>query len=310
MKRFISNLVLGLGLLLSLVIFFSLLKKLFWGFDLLTHFYLQYAVLLGLAIIVILLVEKDKRRWRAFLLIPALYIVLLNIAPFFIPQNTADANSPTLKAISLNLYYHNPNTQAIADYEATPEMMQVLKTELGTIYPHIQDSSRRGAFGIALLSKKPLDIAQTFNLRSQTARRAGQSIYTVVDGVHIVGMHPLPPLNNYYSETRNNELTGLKSFVEGLLRNDKDSPIILLGDFNASPWSWPLEKIIQDTPIQHASLGKGLWPTWRIYGKGTIAFGAPIDHILVSDNLSTHTYKTKLVTGSDHSAVIAELVLP
>ncbi len=322
MRQLISNLVLGLGLLLSLAVFASLLKSLYWGFDLLTHFYLQYGVLLLVAFLLVLLFGTKKAKGLSLLLIPALAIVLINLAPFFIPQTSETSNTTSLKAISLNLYLHNPNAQGVVAYlkeqdadlilltEAVPEMMQVLKTELGSIYPHIQDSSRRGAFGIALLSKQPLDVAQTFDLRSNTSRRPGQSIYAVVDGVHIVGMHPLPPTAGRYAELRDTELAGLHSFVEGLLRNDANSPIILLGDFNASPWSAPIEKLIKKTPIKHGSVSKGLWPTWRLFGKGPIIFGAPIDHIFVSENITTVSYKTKIIEGSDHSAVVADLVIP
>ena len=322
LKQFIPNFILTLGLMLSFAVIASLGKELHWGLDLLTHFYLQYAALLIIAFVVVLIFGNKRAKGLSVLLLPALTIVLINLAPFFIPQTSANnstvENTPSLKAISLNLYLHNPNALSIANYlkeqdadlilltEAVPQMMQVLSTELGSIYPHIHDSSRRGAFGIALLSKKPLDIAQTFNLRASSSPRAGQSIYAVVDGVHIVGMHPLPPTGAYYADSRDYELAGLHSFVEGLFRNDANSSILLLGDFNASPWSAPIEKLIKETPIKHGSLGKGLWPTWRLYGRGPIILGAPIDHIFVSENVTTLNYTAQMIEGSDHSVVIGE----
>lgn len=325
MRKFLSNSVLTLGILLSFVVFASLAKYRYWGFDLLTHFYLQYAVLLLLAVIFIVLVAKAKAKALALWLLPALVIVLFNLFPFLptfsnSAQNTSESTE-IIKALTLNLYYGNPNALNIATYlkqedadlvlltEIVPQTMQVLKSELGTLYPHIQDSSRRGAFGIALLSKQPLDIAQTFNLRNSNMR-SGQSIYAVVSGLHIVGMHPLPPTAERYAQSRDYELAGLQSFVEGLLQNDADSQLLLLGDFNASPWSHPLESLFRDTPVKHGAIGHGIWPTWRMYGRGPILLGAPIDHILISENIQTLSYKTQQVEGSDHSAIIGEFILP
>lgn len=330
MRKFLSNSVLTLGILLSIIVFASLAKYRYWGFDLLTHFYLQYAVLLLLAVVFIVLVAKARAKALALWLLPALGVVLFNLFPFLptasnsVTQTSESTNS--IKALTLNLYYGNPHALSIANYlkqedadlilltEIIPETMQVLKNELGSVYPHIHDSSRRGAFGIALLSKHPLDIAQTFNLRSSSSRRSGQSIYAVVNAsntsLHIVGMHPLPPTAERYAESRDYELAGLQSFVKGLLNNDADSPILLLGDFNASPWSHPLESLFREAPIKHGSIGHGIWPTWRMYGRGPIVLGAPIDHILISENIDTLSYKTKQVEGSDHSAIIGEFILP
>ncbi len=323
MHKFIANIVLLSGLVLSLIVFLSLAKQLYWAFDLLTHFYLQYAVLLIAAFVFVLIVAKGKSKGLALLLIPALVIVLVKLMPFFIKQDVA-AHGSFIKVVSLNVYYGNPQARALATYltqedadlvlltEITPPTMQILKTELANIYPYIHDASRHGAFGIALFSKEAFDSSQTVNFRP-TTRRSGQSIVAEVGGVTFIGMHPLPPTAKRYAQLRDGELAKLQSFVEDLVKKDADVPLVLLGDFNASPWSHPMESLFRETPVKHGGTGlglQGIWPTWRIYGRGSIVFGAPIDHILISEPISTVSYKTKLIAGSDHSAVIGEFILP
>lgn len=119
--------------------------------------------------------------------------------------------------------------------------------------------------------------------------------------VTLFGAHPLPPLGSRWAERRNDELTEIERLVQ-----QRTNPVVLLGDFNASPWSYPLQQLVKTTGLRFANLGLGVRPTWFYQ---SVLLSAPIDHILVSPEWRVNAYEVGREVGSDHLPVMAELIL-
>lgn len=94
----------------------------------------------------------------------------------------------------------------------------------------------------------------------------------------------------------------------GLLRDRVRLPLVVVGDFNASP-----------TGMRSARLESGLGLARAkpaLVPRGTYPAGWPwplsiaIDGVLVSEGVGVRSWRTLTVPGSDHEAVVVEVVLP
>ena len=303
----------SLGISLSALTLGSLLGRFHWLLDVLSHFHLQYAALLGLCLIVGLLLQAKT---LVLLLLPALLANLVLLAPFFLPHfaSTATAESApnqTLSVMALNVYRDNRNYNAIVSYlraehtdvvmlsEIQPNLMRTLQASLRDLYPHSYDASTPGTYGLAFLSRYPLLEAQSVPLGGRR-RRVIEATLVWQTPVTLFGAHPLPPLGSRWAQRRNDELVTLEALVQ-----QATNPVILLGDFNASPWSFALQQLSKTTALRFANLGLGIRSTW-FYGP----IGAPLDHVLVSAQWRVTRYEVGREVGSDHLPIVAELALP
>ena len=306
-----------LGTLLSAFTLGSFLGRLHWSLDLFSHFHLQYAALLALCLVALLLLRANL---FALLLLPALLANLYLLAPFFLPvspptaETATESTEPnTLSVMALNVYMDNENYGAISDYlreeradvvmlsENKPALMRALSETVGDLYPHIYDESTRGTYGLALLSRYPLEEAQSVPLGGR-GRRILEVTLAEPTPVTFFGVHPLPPLGSRWAERRNNEIEAIGNLIQ-----ETTNPVILLGDFNASPWSHPIRHLTQNTALRFANLGFGVRPTWSYRSP---LLSAPIDHIFVSPSWQVTRYEVGREVGSDHLPVVAELTLP
>lgn len=286
-----------------------------WALDLFSHFNWVYGWgLLGCAAVG--LATRQRPRWvPLFFLVPAAVNAML-FAPFYTPQAAAvwPANQPPLRIASLNVYAENEDYAAVVAYirqyqpdviffsEAEPPLMAYLATHMAQEYPYVYDESVRGTVGLAFISRIPFTDAQTIPYPSGRRRRL-ISITLAWQGqtVPIYAMHPYPPLGGRMATMRDSEISMVRDRVR-----DQTAPYILLGDFNATPWSYPMRQLTAATGLHYASVGFGLRPTWR--GAGGL-LSAPIDHILLTPAWQVLFYTTKGDIGSDHSPILVDVVL-
>lgn len=80
-------------------------------------------------------------------------------------------------------------------------------------------------------------------------------------------------------------------------------PVIIAGDFNAAPWSETVRRVA-------AASGTELVPGFRLTLRMARVPFLPIDHILISPQLSAAHVHTGPPIGSDHLPVVAEIGLP
>jgi endonuclease/exonuclease/phosphatase (EEP) superfamily protein YafD len=124
-----------------------------------------------------------------------------------------------------------------------------------------------------------------------------------VDGatVHLVGSHPTIPISTQLYTDRNEQLASIADLLEGL-----DAPQVLFGDLNASMWDMNYRSLEKDTGLRNARAGFGIVPTWPTF----LPFAMiPIDHFLVSDDISVVEMRSGPRIGSDHLPLIATIAL-
>jgi endonuclease/exonuclease/phosphatase (EEP) superfamily protein YafD len=90
------------------------------------------------------------------------------------------------------------------------------------------------------------------------------------------------------------------------LRPKLPSPVVVMGDFNATPWSMPFRDFLSESKLMNTRQGFGILPSWPC---DMLALRIPIDHILVDEKLAASHLEITDDIGSDHYGVYAELML-
>ncbi len=297
------------GTFFSILSLATLFKSYFWVFDVLTHFHIQYFIGLGLCLALAFMLHSSLIYKSLFLL--ALLFNGYLLLPYFWPQSNLNSTN-TLRIATLNVFTDNTDYPKIIDYlrnskldvvflsEIEPPLIKSLQ-DLSDLYPYVYDESLEGTHGLGFISKYPLS-QDTVMLDERNHRFLKAGLNWQGQEIVIYAAHPHPPLAARWLQSRNDELAVIRDYIQ-----KESKPHIFLGDFNASPWSKPLEQLFRQTTLSHAAKGFGIYPTWRYK---TRMLSAPLDHILVSPEWQVVTYRLEQDIGSDHVPVVAEVFLP
>jgi len=246
-------------------------QHLAWLLDLASHWqWLHLALLLGC------LVLLAPRRPRWLLLAPLLALPWLSVAPM-LPAQTGKVGLE-LRLVSANLQQTDDAATLRAWLDAQPADLVLLQEVTPDLarqlaawqdYPHRVLAPENSPFGLALLSRLPLQNGQVLR-DSDDIPRIEAALRSGAQAISLSLVHPMPPLSPYWHHKRN---LGLQVALQ---RNTaRGLPGLLAGDLNASPWS-------QATRELHA-LGwyraSDLQATWPTLGRGW--FGIAIDQVLV-----------------------------
>ncbi len=299
------------GILACLATLAGFAGRFWWGFELATHFRVQYALALGGLTLVLLAL----RQWRW----PGLFgaFALLNMA-FVVPgfwesdpaTSPSTEPSPTRRALLANVNAENrdferirrlvitSNPDIILLLEATPWLLDRLQ-DLGERYPHRVAEPRDDLFGIALLSRHPFAQSQIIRFGDTTSPPA--IVATITADQHpftLIGAHPWPPVSATLAEGRNAQLRALASQVR-----QSQPPVLVLGDLNISPWSPWFTRLLTDAGLRDSRRGRGIQPSWPA---GWWPLWIPIDHVLFSEGIRIRHREIGPAIGSDHYPVIVD----
>ena len=181
-----------------------------------------------------------------------------------------------------------------------------LDQEISDTYPYrISDSQDTGNFGIGLYSKYPIKDSATFALNVESIWSIEATVSKNDQEYRIVATHPLPPMGRRMFNLRNQHLRQLTARINEFQRQGHATPVILVGDFNLTPWSPLFTDLLAQSGLSRAGEGTGLTPTW--YAKQAFPFGLKLDHVLISDHLQCTHHEVGGDIGSDHRAVIVGL---
>ncbi len=285
-------------------------------FELASHFRLQYlwaAALCGVCL-------TWRRVWTWALLAGA--IVIFNglfIAPLYRHPRLPASAGVSLKVMLSNVMGGNRNYAAVLREvraenpdilvieECTPlwwQNLEILKAD----YPHSEAVLQYGGGGIALFSRFPLENVQV--------HRVGGSVHTIITArvnlngtrLEILAMHPLTPVTDDKFSERNRQLAWAADYMRGLT-----GPRILIGDLNTTLFSPYFQDLVRDSGLHNARQGQGLLPSWPARYDVVPAIPPflriPIDHCLVSDEISVARIRLGPRVGSDHLPLLVDLVI-
>ncbi|MEU4882792.1 endonuclease/exonuclease/phosphatase family protein [Streptomyces althioticus] len=176
----------------------------------------------------------------------------------------------------------------------------VLERDLSTTHPHRSSVDGDGSKGSVILSRLPLTptppVPGTMGMPGATADVGGRT-------VRLLLAHPVPPFPDRVPVWQR-ELAGIRDAA----RAARDVPTVLAGDFNASQDHAAFRRVL-DTGLRDAARldGADRTPTWP--ARTAPAFGAQIDHVLVSEEFAADRARFLGLGDSDHRAVLVDLTL-
>lgn len=298
---------------------------LFWRnypLELLSNFRVYYLFLAGLIAIALFICQLNQWRFPfAFRL--ALGLVVFNsvwVLPWYLPHRTQPiAGGEPIRVMSFNINFlnHQWNTIANTIRYAEPDVAVLIESSVlskDELSKRLLDTwpfvYRTSGGNFTIFSKLELisPLSETFDTGTflVTSLQVRQKV------IDLIAVHPLAPVKPVLFERRS---TFLKQMV-AYLRQRPSNPLILLGDFNLTPWSPYYTQFIQQTRLHNTRLGFGVEPSWveptthlwypRLL---TTLLKIPIDHIFVSSDIRVKNCKTMRSGNSDHRPVWSDLVL-
>jgi endonuclease/exonuclease/phosphatase (EEP) superfamily protein YafD len=293
------------GLVLATV--FSLLAPLGWPFELFSHFRVQYAVasLLLAALLA----------WRRAAVPAVLALVLAggHALPLLMASTGAVASQacagPAFTVATVNVQFSNDRRDALrawlatrpADFLVIQEVTEAWAAELEAqaAYPHRHIVSREDPYGLALLSRWPLESVTLVDLAGDGLPSLAGVVDVGGQRVRFLGLHTHWPVTPGLAAARDEALRGAAALALA-----SDLPVVLLGDLNLTPAAPAFDRLLDEAGLRDVMRGRGWRPTWLA---GFWPLALRIDHVLVSPSLCVEQAGVGPPIGSDHRPVVARL---
>jgi endonuclease/exonuclease/phosphatase (EEP) superfamily protein YafD len=299
--------------------------SLWWVFELFEHPRPQYCLILVCAIIV---GGISRQAWSFAWCLP-LVLNLILIVPLFFPSPQGSYLKPanpvpseTLRLLHVNLDHDNQDTSRAIHYieaqdadlvllqEVTSRWLTQLESNLSR-YRVDTSLPRENSTGVAMLvpitSSKSVEIVATQIL--ELPPNSGQPLIetTIRWGgreVVILSLSVARPRNRDSSAFQQQEFDVAADW--SLRQQNKEKrEVVVIGDFNTTPWSGRYEKFLHDSNLRNSLQGFGLQPTWHASLPSTLMIA--IDHCLHSKSIRTINRATGPNIGSDHLPLFVEL---
>jgi len=297
-----------IALILALIgTWLGLLGRFHWTLDLFSHFRWQYFLLCLVGVALSLALKRP--RWvqalcLASLLVNAVALYQLRGDPAY-AATTADR----LRVVSLNVYIGNPDKARMLDTlrSANADVVFLMEVDsawaaalapLAATYPHQLLAPRDDNFGLALLSRVPLESLELIQLSELATPSVLARMTLAGRELAILGVHPPPPINGQMAAARDTQLDATARYVSDLL-----VPVLVIGDLNATPWSNGLRLLRRGTTLDFRSPDPSWTPTWH----AATPFAVPIDQALVTPPLVVASRNVGSDVGSDHRPQMIEV---
>lgn len=287
----------------------SYLGRVHWSADWLTFFVPHF---FGIAVILTLFFSWRRRWLWAGLALAVFLLQGWRLAPYtsFFSEKPLAQTASTIRLYSQNIYYanarpaallaeikaHDPDLVFLMEYNN--DLRAVIESELQELYPYYEIWPSRMTMGIALFSRLPM----TAEAVREGERRTIPVMQAVIghegETISFVGGHPWPPLPQWggIHEEHINQIASAVGQME--------APMIVAGDFNASPWSYHLARIEGMADLRSAAYGNGARGTWDL---PVVPMKLLFDQVLVSPDLAVTNFVLGEGGGSDHLPIIVDV---
>lgn len=284
--------------------------RVWWIFDLLSHFRAQF---FWIALLLAGLLFVVRRRRIAMIALVLLSVNGGPLRPFCVGNANDPRNAPTVRVMTLNVWARNREYERVISYlrEASPDIVVLVEVDghwrapleaLASEWPHRRMILNGGHLGIAILSRMPLDESGIEFLSDGIPIVVARA---TINGtpVAIFGVHLDRPMS---ASGVKHQARQLAELVERLHREPPTR--LVLGDFNATSWSDGFSDFVLQAGLRDSRNGFGIQPSWPSYLPA--AFRIPIDHCLVTTDVEVTGRAIGPNVGSDHLPVIVDLKAP
>ncbi len=284
-----------------------------WWLDVLANFRPQYVV--SLVVLGLLLMVS---RWRktGYAVLAAAAINLVAVGPLYVGSpEIGEAAAPSIRVMSFNLLSSNESYAEVIEHIRVmdPDVVflheasrpwEVAMESSGLDHAVIRPRSTQLIFGTLVLLRADAPEIVTFGF-AEAQPRAVSITYRPrgwPEPVSILSTHPLAPTDEDRASLRDAQLGFASDWAAG-----RDGAIVVVGDFNATPWSWPFRRLMADTDLRNSQIGFGLQPSYPT--TSAFVLRVPIDHLLHSEDLIVLDRRLGPALGSDHFPLTVDLQL-
>jgi endonuclease/exonuclease/phosphatase (EEP) superfamily protein YafD len=289
-----------------------------WLFEIASNFPVQYLAVQLIAFILALSFKHNKLAifWAVFILLNT-----TQISTLFLPANKNNSSPEQIFSfLQMNLLQENNSyTNALAvikkykpDLLCCEEYSSVWHKELSknlSEYPHRFLIPVDDWFGLALYSKFPIAEAKEIYFTKECPRALVAKITIGKNVINTICLHTLSPSDSQAIKVRNEELSAIAQYAKSINKIKNDS-LIIAGDFNCSPWCYYFKNLLKEGNLFNSQQGFGIqnsWPT-KISLVSLLA-KVPIDHFLLSKNISVLDRQIGPSFNSDHYPVFVKLAM-
>jgi endonuclease/exonuclease/phosphatase (EEP) superfamily protein YafD len=297
-------------------------KFIFWIFplELLTHFQVHY-FWLTILLIIICQCQRIRNKITLLILLFALTINSLDLATWYSQKDLLSADKTnTLKVMSFNIKIENTYLDRIVNSikSADPDLALLIEIDVATtkkveamIIDKFPYHFRSPGGDLAVFSKLPLEGSSGDKFLGSNDTHLVTHLKYRDKRIKIIGVHPFVPIKSSTLTRRNLQLDALANHLQR-----EQSPTILMGDFNLSPWSPYYRKFIDKTKLHNTRYGFGILPSWirpstyvKLPHLLLPVLNIPIDHIFISKDFKVVNTYIGDNGNSDHAPIISELTM-
>ncbi|MFN8424683.1 MAG: endonuclease/exonuclease/phosphatase family protein [Anaerolineales bacterium] len=280
-----------------------------WLGDLLSHLRIHFAV--GLLFCMIWFIPLRKR--ISLLILIPLFVNLSVLAPLYTSRSSANLSPDTLKILHYNLDKTTPSHEEAFAYlrehpadilflqEVTPELADKFASELPDyrlIYAEPLDNTHGSALLLPVASTLTVQSTNTIHL-PESSPRPLITATVIWDGqpLTLLSFHVVRPKNAYTENIQAAEFAAAADWI--IAQRQNETPLIVIGDYNSTPWSARFQTFLNTSGLQDSSIGFGYQPTWSM--GFPILFGLPIDHAVISPEIVVQDRAVGPQLGGDHA---------
>lgn len=213
-----------------------------------------------------------------------------------------NVNGGTAPDAQLIQWIKDTKPDVLVVVELTEGWQAALDSELPEL-PGRHAAPAADASGIGLYSRFPIVRSATIPSPVGAFNHIDALMQTPVGPVRLLAVHLLPPISVSFVGSRNSEMQWLAQLASTLTME----PLVVVGDFNETPWGNAYSAFVQTSHLRSARDGWGIDGTW--HRNLPAAVRIPIDHCFISRGLGSVGFENGPVNGSDHLPIVADLVV-
>lgn len=277
-----------------------------------------YAAMLAILSASIMLISFEKRTLPFYLVLINVLFVYLHYQSLHITSNVIKTDSGNMRRISvgqINLSYNNPHLEQslkalvgkkldlLVLMEFSDKNRDLFLDIKGQLHSYGDRPIEGFPTGIGVLSNFPI-IYKTLHVLGLGKSVIVELKLLVDDTLLTVFIsHPPSPRSKSKWELRNLTLETLQRLVKQEVA--LGGRVITLGDFNTVPWSRHFTYFASQTSCFKQAGPYVSWSPAKILS----SIGLPIDHCFVDATLKIERFRTLPFDGSDHKALLYDVVL-
>lgn len=236
----------------------------------------------------------------------------------FQPRTVDAQATPTYRLMTFNVFGRNEEPESIvaniaavdpdfvALQEYSPGVRKVVHPPLAELYPHFQYCAGGQRAFVGLYSRLPFEPLDEDTCSSSIMSTDRTARIIVRFETQTGPDFSLATTHNDWPAPVTRQAEQFATLRDAL--STVEPPLILVGDFNSTPWSYALRGFVSEAGLTRHTFNVPTFPTlWYYLRDWRPTFPIlPIDHVMTRGDIAIHSLRTGEPSGSDHLPIIVE----